>query len=108
MVRAVPKRQKCVVAPVYPRNFAQDLAAQYSREGLIERYARLILGQEAPDAAMRRIMWLALTRSCGSGPGSSSAWASSNLGPSRSATASSTAARHSSRAAWTVAASSRQ
>ena len=67
VVQAVHGRQKGAPDPVYPRDFAKDLAAQYSRDGLIELYGRFIQGHGMVDATMRRILWLALTRSCGSG-----------------------------------------
>jgi len=67
VVQAVHGLQKSAREPAYPREFAQELAVQYSREGLIELYGRFIHGQGVLDAAMRRILWLALTRSCGAG-----------------------------------------
>jgi acetyltransferase-like isoleucine patch superfamily enzyme len=67
VVQAVHGRQKSVPDLPYPREFAKDLAAQYTREGLIELYGRFAQGQGMLDAAMRRILWLALARSCGSG-----------------------------------------
>lgn len=67
VVQAVHGRQKGAPDLAYPREFARNLAAQYTREGLIELYGRFIQGQGFLDAAMRRIFWLALTRSCGAG-----------------------------------------
>ena len=67
VVPAVHGRQKGTSDPAYPREFAEDLVAHYNREGLIELYGRFVQGQGVLDAAMRRILWLALTRSCGAG-----------------------------------------
>ena len=67
VVRSVHGRQQSAPDPAYAGEFARALAAQYSREGLIELYGRFIQGHGALDAAMRRILWLALSRSCGSG-----------------------------------------
>ena len=67
LVEAVHGRQARALDPAYQRAFAQDLAAQHTREGLIELYGRFSQGQGAFDGTMRRILWLALTRSCGGG-----------------------------------------
>jgi len=67
VVQAVHGRQQSAPDPAYSGEFARELSAQYSRAGLIELYSRFIHGHGALDATMRRILWLALTRSCGSG-----------------------------------------
>lgn len=67
IVRAVHGRQDGAEDQAYARDFARELAGQYTREGLIELYGRFSQGQGAFDATMRRILWLALTRSCGAG-----------------------------------------
>jgi len=65
-VPAVHGRRQSVSEPAYHRDFALDLAAQYTREGLVELYGRFMHGDGIIDAMMRRILWLALTRTCGS------------------------------------------
>lgn len=67
VVRAVHGRQDGAQDQAYARDFARELAGQYTREGLIELYGRFSQGQGTLDATMRRILWLALTRSCGAG-----------------------------------------
>jgi acetyltransferase-like isoleucine patch superfamily enzyme len=67
IVEAVHARRKNTPDAAYQREFARHLATQYSREGLLELYGRFAQGQGMFDAAMRHILWLALTRSCGSG-----------------------------------------
>ena len=67
VVQAVHGRQQSGSDATYLGEFARDLAAQYSREGLIELYGRFIHGHGMLDATMRRVLWLALSRSCGSG-----------------------------------------
>jgi len=65
-VPAVHGRRTNARDPAYQRDFASDLAGQYTREGLVELYSRFKHGEGAIDAKMRRILWLALTRTCGS------------------------------------------
>ncbi len=67
VVLAVHGRQKTARDRGYERGFAQDLSARYTHDGLIELYGRFMAGEGVFDRAMRRILWLALTRSCGSG-----------------------------------------
>jgi acetyltransferase-like isoleucine patch superfamily enzyme len=67
VVSAIHGRQETAPDPAYLREFGQDLAAHHTREGLIDLYGRFMHGQGAFDASMRRILWLALSRSCGAG-----------------------------------------
>jgi acetyltransferase-like isoleucine patch superfamily enzyme len=67
VVPAVHGRQTATSDPAYPRELASALTAHYSREGLIELYSRFVHGQGVLDGVMRTVLWLALTRSCGSG-----------------------------------------
>lgn len=67
VVEAIHGKRKGDPDPGYLVAMAEDLCRQYSREGLTELYGRFILGGGTLDAIMRRILWHALTRSCGSG-----------------------------------------
>jgi len=67
VVQAVHGRRGKVSDPEYVRGFAEDLAAQYSPESLTELYGRFVDGQGVFDATMRRVLWVALARSCGCG-----------------------------------------
>lgn len=67
VVMAVHARQKNARDQGYEREFAQDLSARYTNDGLIELYGRFMQGQGIFDQAMRRIIWLSVTASCGSG-----------------------------------------
>jgi acetyltransferase-like isoleucine patch superfamily enzyme len=86
-------RSRCTCSPPLGGTLRQDLAGGLRREGLIELYGRFIQGQGPSTGSMRRILWLALTRSCGSGLRIEPGVASSTRRPSRSATTSSSAAR---------------
>ena len=66
-VRAVHGRHRGDPDPSYIGGFAEDLRRHYSRDGLIELYGRFVHGHGMLDAAMRRVIWSALARSCGSG-----------------------------------------
>lgn len=67
VVEAVHGRHRSVRDPAYVKDLANDLTTSYTREGLVELYGRFIAGHGMLDAAMRRVLWLALTRSCGDG-----------------------------------------
>lgn len=67
VVKAVHGRQEVGPDPVYVKGLAEELRQHYSREGLLEIYGRFIHGYGALDVLMRRVLWVALTRSCGDG-----------------------------------------
>jgi acetyltransferase-like isoleucine patch superfamily enzyme len=67
IVQAIHGRRPVAPDPGYAFAFAEDLASQYTREGLAELYGRFANGCGVLDTALRRVIWLALTRSCGRG-----------------------------------------
>lgn len=51
----------------YVRGLADDLRAQYGHKGLVELYGRFVEGYGTLDSLMRRVVWMALARTCGQG-----------------------------------------
>jgi len=66
-VKAVHGARQLTPDAEYVRGLAQDLRAQYGREGLIELYGRFVQGYGTLDTLMRRVVWIALARDCGQG-----------------------------------------
>lgn len=53
--------------PAYVIGLAEDLRRHYGQEGLVALYGRFGQGYETFDGLMRRVLWRALSRSCGDG-----------------------------------------
>lgn len=53
--------------PVYVGSLAKELIAHYERDALTELYGRFVQGEGFLDGLMRKIIWRALSRSCGVG-----------------------------------------
>jgi galactoside O-acetyltransferase len=67
VVEAVHSRRLPALDPCYQLRFAEELKAVYGNAGLLELYGRFALGDGFLDGTMRRMIWQALTRSCGTG-----------------------------------------
>jgi acetyltransferase-like isoleucine patch superfamily enzyme len=67
VVRAVHGRQPSSDDPDFEIGLAESLRARYSREGLVELYARFASGDGPLDEMMRRAIWRAAARSVGHG-----------------------------------------
>ena len=67
VVEAVHGKHRSNSDPTYIRELARDLRAQYTLEGLLELYGRFAYGHGVLDASMRRVIFVALARSCGDG-----------------------------------------
>lgn len=66
-VKAVHSRRKLEPDPEYELGLAEHLNNQYSRQALLELYARFAVGTGAFDALMRRVIWRSVARTCGHG-----------------------------------------
>jgi acetyltransferase-like isoleucine patch superfamily enzyme len=66
-VKAVHGRSNLAADPSFIVEMAEELAGHYSRDGLLELYSRFSQGCGMLDGAMRRVLWRALTKSCGAG-----------------------------------------
>ena len=66
-VKAVHSRRKLEPDPEYELGLAEHLNNQYSRQALLELYARFAIGTGAFDALMRRVIWRSVARRCGHG-----------------------------------------
>jgi acetyltransferase-like isoleucine patch superfamily enzyme len=67
IVKAVHGRREAPADPGYQRELADELAKTYGKAGLLELYGRFANGDGFVDALMRRTIWQALARNCGSG-----------------------------------------
>ncbi|MGO4441346.1 acyltransferase [Rhizobium sp. RAF56] len=67
IVQAMHGRQARAVDPAYQLELAEELKRSYGTSGLIELYGRFATGDGFVDAMMRRTIWQAFARSCGSG-----------------------------------------
>lgn len=65
IVKAVHGSQKLTLDPDYEIGLAENLRQQYSKEGLIELYARFAIGDGKFDAMMRRVIFRAVARKFG-------------------------------------------
>jgi acetyltransferase-like isoleucine patch superfamily enzyme len=67
IVKAVHGLREIKPDPDFEIELAEHLRAQYSRDGLIELYARFVAGDGSLDTLMRRVIWRALARRFGHG-----------------------------------------
>lgn len=67
IVRAMHGRQAKPIDPAYQLELANELKRSYGNSGLIELYGRFATGEGFVDALMRKTIWQAFARSCGSG-----------------------------------------
>ncbi|OWV81612.1 hexapeptide transferase [Rhizobium sp. N122] len=67
IVPAVHGRHVRSADPAYQAGLAEELRQSYGRAGLIELYGRFATGDGVVDTMMRRAIWQAITRSCGTG-----------------------------------------
>jgi len=66
LVEAVHAKRDTVIDPPYELQLAEELKRTYGPAGLIELYGRFGHGAGFIDDLMRRVIWRALTRKCGS------------------------------------------
>lgn len=66
-VQAVYSLRKLEPDPEYESGLAEHLKNQYSREALLELYARFAAGTGAFEVLMRRVIWRSVARRCGHG-----------------------------------------
>lgn len=66
VVSAVHARRAAEPDPAFVAGFAEHLRS-LDRAALADLYARFAPGESAFDALMRRVLWRAMTRSCGDG-----------------------------------------
>ena len=67
IVPAVHGRREIVADPTYETVLADGLRERYTREALLELYARFTQGEADFDALMRRVIWRAVARVVGDG-----------------------------------------
>lgn len=67
VVRAAHALKTIEADPDFERGLSEHLRCSYSREALIEIYARFIQGEGKLDTTMRRAIWRALARRFGGG-----------------------------------------
>lgn len=67
IVRAVHGLREAAVDPAFETGLSEALKSAYGAAGLTELYGRFSAGDGFVDALMRRAIWRALARSCGSG-----------------------------------------
>jgi galactoside O-acetyltransferase len=67
VVKAVHGLETPKEDPAFEIGLAESLRAQYSRDGLVELYARFSAGDGPLDVMMRRAIWRAIARRAGSG-----------------------------------------
>lgn len=67
LANAVHGLRKHDPGPEYVIGLAEDFRRHYGREGLVALYGRFGQGYETFDGLMRRVLWRALSRSCGDG-----------------------------------------
>lgn len=67
VVESVHGRKEVPADPAFETGLAEHLSAEYTREGLLELYARYASGDGVFDTLMRRVLWRALARACGDG-----------------------------------------
>lgn len=67
IVKAVHGSQKSESDPEFELGMVEYLREQYSKDGLIDLYARFAVGESSFDALMRRLIWRSVTRSFGHG-----------------------------------------
>jgi len=67
LAKAVHGLRKQDPDPAYVIGLAEDLRRHYGPEGLVALYGRFGQGYETFDGLMRRVLWRALSRSCGDG-----------------------------------------
>jgi galactoside O-acetyltransferase len=66
-VAAVHGKRQALPDPPWEAGLSDFLRERYSREGLLEVYARFALGDDAFNTLMRRAVWRALARRLGDG-----------------------------------------
>ena len=67
VVQAVHGRHGAPVDPAYLAGLADELRQSYGRAGLIELYGRFASGDGVVDTMMRKAIWQAVARRCGTG-----------------------------------------
>jgi galactoside O-acetyltransferase len=67
VVQAVHGRSQKPADPAYQAGLAEELKQSYGRAGLIELYGRFAAGDGVVDSLMRKAIWQAIARSCGTG-----------------------------------------
>ncbi|MGR9229183.1 acyltransferase [Rhizobium leguminosarum] len=67
IVHAVHGRHERPADPAYQAGLAEELRQSYGRAGLIELYGRFAAGDGVIDTLMRKAIWQAIVRSCGTG-----------------------------------------
>lgn len=67
VVRAVHGRREQALDPSYHEELAAELRATYGTSGLLELYGRFAIGDGFVDALMRKVIWQAIARRCGTG-----------------------------------------
>ncbi|OWV72630.1 hexapeptide transferase [Rhizobium sp. R339] len=67
IVQAVHGRHERPADPAYQAGLAEELRQSYGRAGLIELYGRFATGDGPVDTLMRKAIWQAIARSCGTG-----------------------------------------
>lgn len=67
IVRAVHGHRRQMPDPGYELALAEELSQEYGRAGLVELYGRFAVGDGYVDAMMRKAIWRAVSRRCGSG-----------------------------------------
>ncbi|MBD9374391.1 acyltransferase [Rhizobium sp. ARZ01] len=66
VVEAVHAKREIAADPPYEQQLADELKNTYGSEGLVELYGRFSSGAGFIDGLMRRVIWRALARQCGS------------------------------------------
>lgn len=67
VVQAVHGRHERPADPAYQAGLVEELRQSYGRAGLIELYGRFATGDGVVDSLMRKAIWQAIARSCGTG-----------------------------------------
>jgi galactoside O-acetyltransferase len=67
VVQAVHGRHERPADPAHHAGLAEELRQSYGRAGLIELYGRFASGDGVVDTLMRKAIWQAIARSCGTG-----------------------------------------
>jgi acetyltransferase-like isoleucine patch superfamily enzyme len=65
VVRAIHGRSEKPAEPPYQSGLADQLRESYGRAGLLDLYGRFATGDGFVDAMMRKAIWQAISRSCG-------------------------------------------
>jgi acetyltransferase-like isoleucine patch superfamily enzyme len=67
IVKAIHGTEVSTKDPDFETEMAEHLRDQYTREGLLELYARFAIGEGKFDALMRRVLWHAIAKQVGDG-----------------------------------------